>query len=171
MRERTQVKKLALSGILLAFAIICVFLAASLPTSRLTFYALSSLFLSVIIIESGLKLAWAFYIASSLLSVVLVPRLGVIPYIVFFGIYGLIKFYSEKTHNRIFEYIIKIIYFNICLFLGLFFAKEFLLSEAQIELPLIILAVGLELVFFVYDYVYTLFIRFYSARLRPRLKL
>ena len=170
MNNRKRVKSITLSGILLAFTVICVFLAANLPTSRLSLYAISSLFIVVIIIEFGTKAGWSFYLASSILSVVLIPRLEVIPFVVFFGLYGLIKLYIEKLHSRVFEYILKLIYFNMCLVLGLFFLKELILDGINLSAPVYIVAVLLEFVFLVYDYVYTLFIRFYATRLKPKLK-
>ena len=171
MNNNNRVKGIALGGILAAFAVICVFLASILPTSVLTLYAVSSLFISVIIIEFGTKAGWTFYLVSSILSAVLVPRLEVVPFVVFFGIYGLIKFYTEKMQSRILEYILKLVYFNICLLLGLFFLKEIILVGVTISAPIYIVAGLLELVFVLYDYVYTLFIRFYASKLKPKLKL
>lgn len=171
MNNNNRVKGIALGGILAAFVVICVFLASILPTSVLTLYAVSSLFISVIIIEFGAKAGWTFYLVSSILSAVLVPRLEVVPFVVFFGIYGLIKFYTEKIQSRILEYILKFVYFNICLLLGLFFLKEIILVGVNISAPIYIVAGLLELVFILYDYVYTLFIRFYASKLKPKLKL
>lgn len=171
MNSNSRAKRITLSGILLAFTVICVFLAATLPTSKLSLYAVSSLFLSVIIIEFGAKAGWAFYLASGVLSAVLVPRLEVIPFIVFFGVYGLIKLYIEKLHNRIVEYVLKLVFFNICLVLGLVFLKEFIMTGISLSAPIYIIAGLLELVFVVYDYIYTLFIRFYGTQLKPKLKI
>lgn len=171
MNSSKKVKSISLSGILLAFAVICVFLAATLPTSKLSLYAISSLFIGVIIIEFGTKAGWTFYFASSILSVVLVPRLEVIPFVVFFGIYGLIKLYTERIHSRIAEYAIKLVYFNICIALGLLFLKELVLDGMNLTAPVYMIAAVLEVVYLVYDYVYTLFIRFYASRLKPKLKI
>ncbi len=171
MNNGSRVKRITLSGILLAFTVICVFLAAVLPTSKLSLYALSSLFMSVIIIEFGTKAGWAFYLASAILSALLVPRLEVIPFIVFFGIYGLIKLYIERRNSRITEYILKLAYFNICLILGLFFLKEIILNGVNLSAPVYIVAAVLEVVFVIYDYIYTLFIRFYGTQLKQRLRL
>ncbi len=171
MNNGSRVKRITLSGILLAFTVICVFLAAVLPTSKLSLYALSSLFMSVILIEFGTKAGWAFYLASAILSALLVPRLEVIPFVVFFGIYGLIKLYIERLNSRITEYILKLAYFNICLILGLFFLKEIILNGVNLSAPVYIVAAVLEVVFVVYDYIYTLFIRFYGTQLKQRLRL
>lgn len=171
MNNNKRVKGIALGGILVAFTVICVFLASILPTSVISLYAVSSLFISVIIIEFGAKAGWTFYLASSILSAVLIPRLEVIPFIVFFGIYGLIKYYVEKVNSRVLEYILKLIYFNICLVLGLLFLKELIMMGVTLSVPVYIAAVLLEAVFILYDYVYTLFIRFYASSLKPKLKL
>ncbi len=171
MSNGSRVKRITLSGILLAFTVICVFLAATLPTSKLSLYALSSLFMAVIIIELGTKAGWIFYLASAILSALLVPRLEVIPFIVFFGVYGLIKLYIERIHSRAVEYVLKLIYFNICLVLGLFFLKEIILGGVNLTAPVYIVAAVLELVFLIYDYIYTLFIRFYGTRLKQKLKI
>ncbi len=171
MNSGSKVKRITLSGILLAFTVISVFLAATLPTSKLSLYALSSLFMAVIIIEFGTKAGWAFYLASALLSLLLVPRLEVIPFIVFFGVYGLIKLYIERFRGRVIEYILKLIYFNICLVLGLFFLKEIILGGINLMAPVYIIAAVLELVFLLYDYIYTLFIRFYGSQLKQKLKI
>lgn len=171
MNNNKRVKSITLSGILLAFTVICVFLAATLPTSRLSLYSVSSLFIAVIIIEVGTKAGWAFYLASSILSVVLIPRLEVIPFVVFFGVYGLIKLYIERIHSRFVEYILKLVFFNICLVLGLIFLKELIMDGVKLSAPIYIIAALLEVVFLVYDYVYTLFIRFYSAQLKTKLKI
>lgn len=171
MNNGTRVKSITLSGILLAFTVICVFLAAVLPTSKLSLYAVSSLFMAVIVIEFGTRAGWAFYLASAILSAILVPRLEVIPFIVFFGVYGLIKLYIERIHSRVLEYVLKLGYFNICLILGLVFLKELILNGVNLTAPVYIVAAILEVVFIVYDYIYTLFIRFYGIKLKPRLKL
>jgi hypothetical protein len=171
MNNNKRVKSIALGGILLAFTVICVFLASILPTSVLSLYAISSLFISVIIIEFGTKAGWVFYLASSILSVILIPRLEVIPFVVFFGLYGLIKLYIERLHSRVLEYILKLIYFNICLVLALIFLKEIIMVGVSLATPIYVAAALLEVVFLVYDYVYTLFIRFYATRLKPKLKI
>ncbi len=169
--NRTRAKRITLSGILLALTVICVFLAATLPTSRLSLYAVSSLFISVIIIEFGTKAGWAYYLASAILAALLVPRLEVIPFMVFFGIYGLLKLYIERIHSRVAEYILKLLYFSICLVLGFVFIKEFILNSVNLTAPYYIVAAVLEIVFVLYDYIYTLFIRFYGNQLKPKLKL
>lgn len=171
MNNGIKVKRITLSGILLAFTVVCIFLASVLPTSKLSLYVVSSFFVAVIILEYGEKSGWVFYVASAILTAIMVPRLQVLPFTVFFGLYGLIKLYLERLHNRVAEYFLKFLYFNICLALGLLFLKEFILDNLNMSLPIYAAIAAFEVVFLIYDYVYTLFIRYYSNQIKPKLKL
>lgn len=165
-------KKIALNGILGALAVICLLLATILPVNRLSFYALSSFFIAVAIIESGLKAGWLFYAATSLLSLIIVPeKLGLVPYVIFFGIYGLVKYYIEKLDKLSIEYALKFVYFNICMGIALLFVSKLFSYSLTTKLPWWLLVIALEIVFFIYDFVYTQFINYYRDKLKPRLKL
>lgn len=164
-------KKVSLSGILLAFAVISLFLSTIVPTNTLSFYALSSFFVSVIVVEFGVKSGWVFYIASSLLALIILPeKVGLIPYAIFFGVYGLIKYYIEKLNNIVVEYILKVACFNLSLLAAIAFVKEFFLDKIKVDFPWWLIILGLELVFLIYDYVYTLFIQYYNTKLKKILK-
>ena len=172
MRPDTiRTKRIALNGILGALAVICLVLAAILPTNRLSLYALSSFFVAVSIIESGVKAGWIFYAATCLLALIVVPnKLGIIPYVIFFGMYGIVKYYIEKLDKIIIEYILKFIYFNICIGIAALTVREFFGFSLALELPWWLFIIALQIVFFLYDFVYTLFINFYRGKLRPKLK-
>ena len=165
-----KTKRLALNGILGALAVICLLLANILPTNRISLYALSSFFISISIIENGIRAGWIFYGATSLLAFIIVPdKLSIVPYVIFFGLYGIIKFYIERLDRLVLEYILKFLFFNVCA--GIAAAAlsrlfEFKLPEA---LPLWLLIVGAEVVFFIYELVYTLFINYYRDKIRAKL--
>lgn len=165
-------KKIALNGILGALAVICLFLATVMPTNRLSFYALSSFFIAVSIIESGIRAGWIFYAATSLLALIIVPdKLGIVPYVIFFGLYGLVKYYIEKLDKIIAEYILKFVYFNICLVTALMTISRLFGYELSLKLPWWLLILALEAIFIIYDIVYTLFINYYRNKLKPRMRL
>lgn len=172
MTENSISKKISLNGIMLALIVVALFFATTLPTSRLSLYTISSFFVSIIIIEFGVKSGWIFFIASCILTLIVLPdKLGLLPYVFFFGIYGIIKFYIEKLNKLIIEYIFKIVFFNICMFSGLFLIKSFILSSVEIKFPLWIIVIALELIFIMYDYIFTLFIQYYNLKLKRILKL
>ena len=165
-------KKISLSGILAALTVMTLFLATTMPTSRLSLYALSSFFVSIIIIEFGVKAGWVFYISSLLLALIVVQnKVGLIPYGLFFGVYGVAKFYIEKADNIILEYILKIVYFNIFIIVSVLLIKEFFLDSVRVDFSWWIVILGAEAIFVIYDYVYTRFIQYYNAKLRQILKI
>ena len=67
-------KKMAISGILLAFTIICMFLGGVIETNTLFLLAAASYFVGIIQREFGLKFGWAFWIAVIALGFILVPN-------------------------------------------------------------------------------------------------
>jgi hypothetical protein len=166
-------KRLAISGVLASCTVVSVFLSTILPTNRISLYTLASFFVAVIIIEFGVKNGWIFYIVTCAVSFFVVPwKTAIIPFILFFGIYGIIKYYIEKLDRILPEYLLKYLYFNTCLIFSLLLIKEVFLRVTVIELHWKIIAVsGLQVVFLVYDYVYSLFIRYYKTRIRKILKL
>lgn len=166
-----KAKIIALNGILGALSVICLLLATVMPTGRISLYALSSFFIAVSIMESGIKAGWLFYAATSLVGLIVVPeKLALAPYVVFFGFYGIAKYYIEKMGRTVIEFIIKYAYFNACLGAAFLTAREFT-GVAEVKLPWWILVVILEMVFFIYDFVFTLFINYYKEKLRPKLKI
>jgi uncharacterized membrane protein len=166
-------KRVALNGILAAITVVFLFLAAVLPTSKLSFYALSSFIVAIIMVEYGTRAGVVFYILTSVLALLVVPdKIRVVPYIVFFGIYGIIKFHAEKINKIVLEYLLKIVYFNICVATWLMLFKEIFIPEGgELKFPLWVVVLALEAVFVLYDYVYSLFVQYYIKKLRGILKI
>ncbi|NLV35998.1 MAG: hypothetical protein GXY17_04905 [Clostridiaceae bacterium] len=165
-----KTKKIALNGILGALCVMCLVLATVLPTNRISLYALSSFFVAVTIIESGVRASWIFYVGTSILGLIIMPnKLGIVPYALFFGAYGIAKYYIEKLDKIMIEYIIKLVYFNICLGIAALTIRELFGYSLPVKLPWWLVIVILELVFMVYDFVYSLFINYYRRRIKPKL--
>lgn len=165
-------KRIALNGIVGALAVIAVFFATVLPTNRLSFFVLSSFFVCIIIIEQDIRNGWAFYIATSLLALVLIPnKIEILPYVMFFGIYGIIKSYLEKINKKWLEYILKYLYFNFFLTLTYLIIKEFFILNIKIDFPWWVVIIILQFVFIIYDYVYTLFARYYIRKIKKYLNI
>lgn len=164
-------KKIATGGVLLALSIATLFGATFIPGIELTLYALSSVYVAVIILEFTPGAGWLFYFASVMLAFVLVPNKGgLIPYTIFFGIYAMIKYYIENFDkiSQPVEIILKLAFFNLMLFLGFqFFGKVFTGAISIPELALPIILAGAQVFFLAYDYMLTLLIGFYLKR-RPK---
>ncbi len=74
---------------------------------------LAGLITAIAVVEMGKKWAAAVYIATSIISLIVVPnKEAVIMYIAFFGYYGIVKSVLESNLPRVPEYILKFLIFN-----------------------------------------------------------
>ncbi len=169
--KRDRGKKIALGGVVSGLSIVSLYLASILPTNRLLFFALSSIFIAAVVIEYGVSTAFSTYIAISLLGLVLVPnKLMMHPYIFFFGYYGIIKYYIEKKNSLILEWAIKIFIFNAALWIMYAIAQVFIAQNIVNEYGLSFMAVLAQIVFVAYDIGYTAAISYYRKNIRSRLQ-
>ncbi|MEI6602307.1 MAG: hypothetical protein WCL54_02340 [Clostridia bacterium] len=172
MSQNNNTRKLTLAGILLAIATICCYLATWFPTSKMALIAVASFVSGVIILETGLRLGAAFTLASVATAfLVMMGQPIFIIYATLFAPYGLVRAIIEKNKNKYLQIILKLIYFNIVFFLFLnlfetivfnFDAIKKLIGMNDIDL---LLFIGGSVVFLIYDYAFTLAMRFYKERI------
>lgn len=164
-------KKIATGGVLLALSIATLFGAVIVPGIELTLYALSSVYVMVIILEFTVNTGWIFYLASVLLTFIVIPnKAGLIPYAIFFGIYAMIKYYIEdfRKISGVLEIILKLVFCNLMFFLGFLVFGEMFTGAIQIpEIAFPIIIAGAQVFFLAYDYILTLMVGFYLKR-RPK---
>lgn len=156
-------KYIAESGLLVALTIVVLFATSILPISTLSILTVASCLIPISIIRTSIKSAILVYIASSILSFFLVPTNIAIYYTLFFGVYGIIKYFIEKFRNIPIELIIKIISFNLLLGIAYLITKSFL-GIISAEFSLWILWIIAQGSFLVYDYALTLAISFFLNR-------
>lgn len=160
--------QLALGGICLALTVIFMFGASIVPGVELTIYALSSLFIAVVILESGVKSGIALYIAAILLGFLIVPdKVSILPYACVFGLYGIVKYYIEKIRKPAAQVILKTLFFAAAMTAALVVFKGLLFGSGDLpNLPTWLLIIGGVLVLLFYDFIYTLLIQIYAKRFR-----
>lgn len=170
--ETLKTKKVVTGGVLLALSAVTLLGASFVPGIELTLYALSSVYVIIMIIEFSPGAGWLFYFASLLLAFVLVPnKIGIVPYAIFFGIYAIVKYYIEKTKrlHQVVEVLLKLVFSNLMFALGfLAFGAAF---TGAIQIPDVafpFLVAGAQVFFLAYDYILTLVIGFYMKR-RPKI--
>ncbi|MDD2497445.1 MAG: hypothetical protein PHT78_06405 [Desulfitobacteriaceae bacterium] len=169
--KNSPAKRTAYGGVLAACALIFLFLATILPTNRIFFYGLSSVFIAVMILEYGTTAGWMFYVVTSLLALIIIPhKLRLIPYILVLGHYGVFKTLIERLHNRFFEAILKLVVLNIGFLLA--YLTVTTLFKINIKFPFhpAFIIIAVQPLFLVYDFVFTLCIRFYLDRIKPNIK-
>ena len=163
-----KAKEITLSAILIALTIVILYLNLLLPISTISILTLASLLIPVALIRGSMKSAILVYIASSIIGFFIIPINIILLYILFFGIYGIIKFYIEKLNKLPLEITLKIIFFNIIFFLGLNIFDTFIPIEIT-KLPMGLFWIIAQIVFLVFDYALTLLISFYLERIHPKL--
>jgi hypothetical protein len=163
-------KKIAVAGILTALSAAALFLENIFPTGKLGFYVFAGFLLSVVIMECGILFGWISFAASSLLAFLLVPeKTAVVPYFLFFGIYSLVKSHIEKLNRIVVELVLKFVFFNAALFILWKIALLFIPQSFFEILPVFVIIVLLEILFFVYDWLFSLWIQFYQEKLQPKI--
>lgn len=158
-------RTVALGGIFGSLSLLTLFGAAYVQTNTLFFYGASSLFVSFLVVEAGIGAGWVFYGSTTLLAFLLLPdKLVVLPYAVFFGLYGLIKYYTESLKKTVPEYTLKGAFFAAAVAAAYFLYTRLFAMEIIFMIPLYYLILPAVLVFYIYDYLYTRLLSFYIHR-------
>lgn len=158
-------KKVAYGGILLAVNIILLLFLNIIPTNTLLIMGLASLPISIVIMEFGPKSGVAFYIASIVLGfIVMTNKSHWVIYVFTFGVYGLIKYIIERDLPVYVEILLKLVFANIVLVFLYFILKPFLYIPVKLGLIAMF-----EVVFILYDYMYSSFIDYYNNKLKNKL--
>ena len=151
-------------------SVILLYFGAVFDVMFLTMAAIASLVVVYTVIEIGGSYPWLIYAATSLLSLLLLPnKLPAITYLIFAGIYPIIKSYAERL-PLVIAWIIKLAVFNLCL-TGLIFISTGImgLEDLTFGFSPAVYAVG-NLIFLLFDYVLTKIIILYMLKLRARFK-
>ena len=173
-------KDLALGGILIALTTIILYSTSILPISTISILTVASAIIPICIIRSNVKNAVFVYIASSMLAFFIAPINISVMYILFFGIFGVVKYYIESLDKIVLEYILKLIFFNIVFLIGFIFMQSILgvnlvaglevmianfVDTSIKSTTLILVWVIIQPVFLIYDYAMTMIIDFYMKRI------
>lgn len=158
-----KAKDLTLGSILIALTVVILYSTSILPISTLTILTLASCLIPICIIRSSVKTGFLVYIGATILGFFIIPINIIVYYGLFFGIYGIIKYYIERLRNLSLEIILKLVIFNI-LFSVIFLLATSLLGNIVINLPLWLLWIIAQPVFLIFDYALTLIIGYYLNR-------
>lgn len=170
-RYNSKSQKVALGGIVTLLSTVSLYISSILPTNRLFFFAVSTFFLAVIIIESNIRLAVLVYVSSSILSFIIIPNKAIVlPYVIFFGYYAIIKSLIERINILAIELLIKLALFNLSVYITYSIFISVLLGNIVIKLPVWAIFLLMQLVFIIYDYAFSLGVYFYRNKIRPKIR-
>jgi hypothetical protein len=169
--DKMKTRSIAMSGVLLGLSVATLFGATFIPGIELTLFTLSSFYVAIVMIELTPGTGWIFYLASVMFAFMIVPNKGgLIPYTIFFGLYAIVKYYIEslKKFPQPVEILLKLVFCNIMLAVGVFVFGPLFLSAIQVpDVAWPVLIIGAQIFFIAYDYILTLVIGFYLRR-RPK---
>ena len=179
-----KARDIALGGILVALTTIVLYATSILPISTLAILTIASALIPVCIIRSNIQTSIFVYISSSLIAFFLVPINISFLYFVFFGVYGIIKYFIERIRKEKLEIVLKVVFFNIAFIIGFIIMQnvlginiiaglEILMSRffdnSGRSIASIILWIVAQPIFLIYDYAMTMIITFYMERIHKNI--
>ncbi len=174
MKQKISMKRsrnIALSAILCSLGVLFLYIGSMLEILDLTMGALASVIVIFAVIEIGGKSPYLIYAVTSILSVLLLPnKFPALLYVVFAGIYPILKEKFERLHFII-SWILKLSVFNTSLLILIFFTKYlFHIPDTDMDFTWIVFGLG-NVTFVLYDVAISKVITFYLIKIRSMLKL
>lgn len=162
-----KAKRVAVSAMLAACALVLLYLAGFLPSGRMGVAAAAGLFPAAAVTSCGFAAGFLCYAGSAVLGLLLVSDKNVaLMYLLFFGLYPVIKGQIERIGRLWAELALKFLVFNgfaILLFLG--FTELFAaMIPVGARSPAVLLLIA-NAVFFLYDYGFSKLMTFYRRRI------
>lgn len=158
---------IAYLGVLLGLNQLFIILSSVIETNTIILFAAAALIVGVVIVEFGGKSGIVFYIASCILGFFLTfNKIEIITYILFFGLYSIVKHILEtKINKKMILYVVKFSYFNIAL-IAMYFAVKLFIPFKLVWWMIL----AAQALFLIYDYAFAIFITSYANNIKPKLK-
>ena len=156
-KASNSARTVALSAVLTALSLIVLYIAALAPSGRMGLTAAAGLFPAAAVVCYG---------GTAVLALLFLNDKGLaLLYLVFFGLYPMLKGLVEQMRRLLFELLLKLAFFNVVLTLLLLAASGVLFSViAWGNLPMGVLYMAGNAVFLIYDFGFSKIIGFYTQR-------
>ena len=166
MRMRNTARKVTLSAVLAALSLVFLYLAGFAPTGKVGLVAAAGLFPAAAVISFGFSAGVLSYLGTGILSLILLPDKGMaLLYILFFGLYPMLKGKIEQFRRLPVELGIKFLVCNLILtVMLLFFGTVFFRAVPLGQYSRLVLYLICNVAFFAYDYGFSKVIGFYIQR-------
>lgn len=158
--------RIALVGVLAALSLIVLYLSAVSPAAQLGIVAIAGVFPAGAVVSAGLGAGFFCYGAAGLLGLLLVPdKANALLYLLFFGLWPMLKSLLERLPGRPAEWAGKLAVFNAALTLCWFGLKALFLPflPSALTAAWMVYAAG-NVAFVIYDIGFSKLIAFYVAR-------
>lgn len=171
-RRNKKTSYIAKGGLFTAIGFIFIYLSTMVPVNKAYLLAIASCIIPLSVITTNIKNAMVVYMSTSLLALLICgTKITVVSYVIFFGLYGLIKYYIEILRKLYIEFILKLLFFNADLAMLFFIYKLFFPGLLKATMPLYIIIAAAQVVFLVFDYILTMFINYSNKHFVKKLKI
>lgn len=163
---------MALTAMLTALSLVLLYASALLPTGRMGVVAVAGLLPAAAVVSGGLPAGMMCWAGTSLLGLLLLPDKGnALLYLLFFGIYPLVKYLVERLRKLPLELVLKLAFFNLVLTLFWFGLRQVFLAALPLptEANWLVYLLG-NTAFLVYDFGFSKLIALYVQRVDRMLK-
>ncbi len=166
--DMKKVKKIALSGVFTALCTVFLLIGSIFQTLDLSAAAFGSIIIMVAMIEMGKSYAFSVYLASSILSLILLPnKTAALVFALFSGFYPIIKEPLNRIKPLFLSYTARVLLFNATLSLLIYIlSKAMLLSTDVFWYTIAFYLLG-NLTFIVYDFALERVALTYVIRIKP----
>lgn len=167
-------KVIAYSGVATALSVVMLFLGSIFWVLGYTMPLVASLVMIILLDSISQKSALLTFISTSIISFILLnDKECVLLYILFFGYYPLIRDKINDIKPKFLSYLLKFITFNaamvltqvLCVYV---FGIPF--DDMLGKWGIVLFVLCLNLVFFVFDKLYTLLLRLYKIKLKKKIE-
>lgn len=168
----TGAGRTALVGVLTALSLAVLYVAALAPTGRLGLVAAAGLMPAAAVISASLPAGALCYGATAILGLLITPDKGnVALYLIFFGLYPLVKCLIERLRRLPLEWVCKLAFFNLTLAIFWFTLRSALLTGLPEMFEILwVLAIAGNAIFVVYDLGLSRLIFLYRIRIDKMLR-
>ena len=171
-RKQSFDKRIVVTGVLVALSVIILYLGCAIEVLDLTMSAIVSLLVVVVVIEMGYSYAGLAYVATSILSLILLPqKTPAIFYTCFMGFYPIIKSHVERLNSAVARWTIKLVAGNVALLAMFLLLSLFVPDEFEGGWMLVATYILGLAAFIMYDIALTKLITLYFVKIRDRIKI
>lgn len=165
--SESNASNIAKGGIITALGVICVYAGNFFPINKTFILIIASALIPLTVISADIITSIMVYFATTLLSILLSGfNIAVLAYALFFGIYGILKYYIERIRKISFEIIIKFVFFNLSLLIFSLIIKSVFISSIKLKYSIYIFIILCEISFWIYDYALTIFISYLAKHIK-----
>lgn len=153
-----------------ALTLLAVTIANITPVLRITMYFISSVFIMGIMVERMSVAAIISFLVVLFLGFLIVPnKTGMLPYLFFFGHYAIFKYFVDGGRQGALSVVKKLVYFNIGAALIYFQTGGWMTEQFPFPVPWWGLVIAGELIFLLYDWLFTKVTQWYYGSVRNKL--